>query len=303
MQTAYLTAALGIAAGLGAVPGLGAQTMDYGIGSWKTEGLGNHRAVVEVAGPAEAVRVHLPWRRRDPQPERKAVIVCDASGERVRNAATPTLDREAGEVVFQPTSGAGMYHVYYLPHATSGLSYSPTVQYLAPENTADPAWLARNGLNNGGGWRELPEARLLRFEACNEFHRFDPMEVIATADETAALVAQHPGRPLLVFPEDRRLSIRMADDLPLRWIERGPGGPVRGEAARNEYSAFQLGLFAAGGAVESVRVRFSDLTGPGGAIPAAALSCLNLSGTDWLGRPMRGSVSVPDGKVQEQWCG
>jgi len=292
-----------LAAGLTLTSGLGAQPVAYGIGSWKTEGLGNHRAVVEVAAPAEAVRVHLPWRRRDLDPEKKAVLVCNAAGDRVQNAVAPVVTREYGDLVFEPVSGAGTYHVYYLPHATSGLSYFPTVQYAPPEPTADAAWLERNGLTGGEGWRQTPEATLVRFEACSEFHRFDPMEVIATREETDALLASRPGARLLIFPEDRRLPIRMTDDLPLRWIERGPGGSVEGEAARNEYFAFQLGLLAVGQEARGVRVAFGPLQGPGAAIPADALGCPNLNGTDWLGRPLQPSVSVPAGKVQALWCG
>ncbi|MBK5098288.1 MAG: hypothetical protein JJE01_10930, partial [Gemmatimonadetes bacterium] len=58
---------------------------DKGV-SW-----GNHRAVVEV-GPgeeADAVLVTIPWRRHDPDPGSKAVIVVDAAtGSVVRNSAT-----------------------------------------------------------------------------------------------------------------------------------------------------------------------------------------------------------------------
>jgi hypothetical protein len=143
----------------------------------------------------------------------------------------------------------------------------------------------------------------VRFEACSEFHRVDPMEVIATAEETQALLARNPEQPLLVFPEDRRFGIRMTDDPPLRWTERGPGGTVEGEAARNEHLAFQLGLYAVGQDATNVRVSFGDLKGEGGTIPASALTCLNLSGTDWLGRPMHLQVSVAAGKVQALWCG
>ena len=303
MRIAHLAAALWVAAGLAVGPRLGAQQVAYAVGSWKTEGLGNHRAIVEIGERTEAVWAHLPWRRRDAEPEKKAVLVYDAAGERVANAVALEVNREHGDVVFEPMSGPGTYHVYYLPHATSGLTYSPTVQYAPPEATADGAWLERNHLTEGERWRELPQATLVRFEACSEFHRLDPMEIIATEEETRALVARNPGKPLLVFPEDRRLSIRMTDDLPSRWIERGAAGGVEGEAARNEFFAFQLGLCAVGQDANNVAVRFSDLTAENYAIPASAFTCINLSGTDWLGRPMHPRVSVPAEKVQALWCG
>ena len=60
----------------------------------------------------------------------------------------------------------------------------------------------------------------------DSLNSFFPMEVTAAADEVARLVAAHPGRPFLVFPEDRRNPIRMFDQLPLRGTDRGPGGEL-----------------------------------------------------------------------------
>jgi hypothetical protein len=85
------------------------------------------------------------------------------------------------------------------------------------------------------------------------------MEVIATAAETETLLAAHPGSPYLLFPEDRRFSIRMIEDLPHRWIAAGPQGAFRGRAARGEYYAFQIGVWAARRAIEDLEVTFSDL--------------------------------------------
>ena len=57
----------------------------YGVAarSWP-ESLGNHRARVQVEQAAEAVWVHLPWRRRDLAPERKNFMVVDlATGKTI----------------------------------------------------------------------------------------------------------------------------------------------------------------------------------------------------------------------------
>ena len=43
----------------------------YGTASWDAERYGNHRVVVRVAEKAEAVWVHILWRRRDLEPEKK----------------------------------------------------------------------------------------------------------------------------------------------------------------------------------------------------------------------------------------
>lgn len=61
------------------VPGHDAsdQHISYRTGTWDTEKFGNHRAVVTVAAQADAVWVHIPWRRRDGNPEAKNIIIVD----------------------------------------------------------------------------------------------------------------------------------------------------------------------------------------------------------------------------------
>jgi hypothetical protein len=75
------------------------QQIPYSVGRWEPDSTGNHRAVVRVtadavspsgavgtAWPGDAVRVHVPWRRRDQQPEQKRiVVVAAATGEGVAN--------------------------------------------------------------------------------------------------------------------------------------------------------------------------------------------------------------------------
>jgi hypothetical protein len=287
----------------------GAAAVEYGVGSWQSTELGNQRAVVSVRAAADAVRVRLPWRRRDSEPEKKAVWVYDAAtGQRVGNAVALDVTREAGDVIFQPASGAGLYYVYYLPYTTSDAWWSPKVQYVPPDPQSEAAWLQRNHLTAAelplAAWQSLPQAELLRFEACSAFHRRDSMELPATAEETRALLSRHPDEPLLLFPETRDHPIRMTDDLPLRWVEGGSGGELQARAQRNEYFTFQVGVHAPVRDLNRLQVRFSDLVaGPGRTIPAAALTCFNLEGTDWLGRPIHKDLTVPRGKVQALWCG
>jgi hypothetical protein len=61
------------------------------------------------------------------------------------------------------------------------------------------------------------------------------MEVVASAEETQSLLAAHPGRAYLLFPEDRKYPIRMTDELPLRWIRSGPSEAFTGDACRGEF--------------------------------------------------------------------
>ena len=72
------------------------------------EGLGSQRAVVHVEQKADAVRVSIPWRRRDRDPERKQIIVVDAANsQRVTNVAVLHMDRFEGVLAFQPQTVPG----------------------------------------------------------------------------------------------------------------------------------------------------------------------------------------------------
>jgi hypothetical protein len=198
----------------------------YAVADWP-EVRGLHRAVVRVTVPGD-VRVHLPWRRRDHDPEHKRITVTDAHDQEIANLAVLRINREQADIVFH-AEAAGEYHVYYYPHVVQPEYGWYSQDYLPPLATADPAWLRQFGMP--GAWQDLPQAELLRFEARSEFDRFDPMEIVATAEEMQTLLAEHP-EPYLLFPEDRQFPIRMRDDLPLRWITRGPATTFSAAACR-----------------------------------------------------------------------
>jgi len=251
---------------------------------------GNHRARVRVAAPAEAVSVHLPWRRRDHSAADKAIFVIHAATQkRVSNVAPIAVSREAGTIVFQAVV-AGEYHVYFMPFATQGRAFA-TTHYNKPEPTADPTWLRRHQPN----WQMLPTADIIDFQSRTEFDRRDPMELVATEAERKALLDEHPAKPLLLFPEDRTRPIRMVDDLPVSWIERGPSNAFAATAQRNEFYVFQIGVFASKSAMEDVQVEMNM-----GDLP---IRCINTGGNNWLGRRFDKTVSVPAGKVQALWFG
>ncbi len=290
-----------------------AQEVPYEVASWPEEGRGNHRAIVEVKERADAVRVRIPWRRRDPLPERKAVLVFHAeTGKRVTNVYPVVITPEYGVIVFQPSAGAGRYEVYYLPYDPPHWVWdmwgeSTKGKYFPPATAEDANWLMRYGL--GGGlamdtWQGLPEARVVAIQARTEFDRFDPMEVIATQEETRALLASHLLPDYLTFPEDRRSPIRMFEHLPYRWVRQGPSDRFEGQAQPGEFYPFQIGIYAVRKPITSLQVRFSDLRAPNGKrIPASAFRCFNLQGTDWLGRPLRREFSVAPGRVRPLWIG
>lgn len=278
-----------------------------GVGSWPADGLGNHRAVVRVEEPSDAVWVHITWRRRDDAQDNNIVIIYAATGEQVTNVVRAEISREAGDVVFQ-AGAAGEYQVYYMPYTASTQPWGYATRYSSPEDTADPAWVDRHGLTPAGlaqgEWRTLPRATVVEIQARTDFDRFDPMEVPASAAEMQDMLARHPGVPYLLFPEDREHAIRMTADLPLRWVRNGPSSRFDGAAQRGEFYVFQIGLYAARERIEGLEVTFDDLTSDSGErIPAAAFHCFNLGGTDWLGRSFEKDVTVPQGAAQALWFG
>lgn len=292
------------------------------------DGLGNHRAGLHVEQKADAVVARIPWRRRDRDPERKDIIVLDAAtGLRVTNVARISDDRFEGVLAFQPQTVPGDYFVYYLPYPPEKGWGSYTLDYFKPQDKADPAWKATVAQasapaggeaarlaspTNAGGTpplRTLPAARLLRLEARTEFDSFYPMEVVATPEEVQAMLVGQASRlslangepetgvtPFLLFPEDRRFPIRMKDELPLRWVKSGPTNVFRGEAQRNEFYVFQIGVWAAQTNLAGLDVEFS------GEI-AKWLRCVNTGGTNWDGQPFHKTLTVPQGRVQALWFG
>lgn len=283
--------------------------VEYGVSLWPEAGRGNHRALVEVWEPADAVRLHIPWRRRDHHPEAKDIAVYDSStGKRIANVAVVEVNRIFGEIVFQPATTPCYYEVYYLPYNPTRSPFGDPGTYFEPQDTAEAVWRARNGVDAAGlaagRWRSLPQAKFLRIEARGDFHRFDPMEVIATEEETRGLLERNAHPDYLLFPEDRRHPIKMVRDLPLRWIQNGPSVDFEGQAQPGEFYVFQIGIYAAGRDLESVEVEFRDACDPSGQrIGADAMRCLNTGGVDWVGRAFTKTVSVAKGSVLPLWIG
>jgi hypothetical protein len=284
-----------------------AQEIPYGTGQWDRATLGDQRAVVAVTTDAEAVCVHIPWRRHDTDPAKKALIVVDAESGRILSNVYPLeVNREYGDILFQPLTGKGKYYVYYMPFKTTGTWYFPNTEYLLPQKAYDPHWLERAGISGGDGAAisRLPAAHVVAFEAINDFNSFYPMEVTATRREKDSLAQANQEKDFLVFPEDRRYPIRMEDDIPYRWVREGVTERFSGLAMRGEFYVYQLGVFAAFKDVRGMRLTFSDLVSDkGDKIPAQAIRCFNLGGKDWLGNAFVKEVSVEKGKVQALWVG
>ncbi len=185
-----------------------------------------------------------------------------------------------------------------MPYKNEGRSNYPRGVYLKPEATASADWLSLSNSNTN-----IPVAEVKEFQSIDAFNTFYPMEVIATKDETDQLIAKNSSEAFLIFPEDRLYSIRMTDDLPQRWIERGPQDHFDGEASLGENFSFQLGLYALQN-LDDVKVAFSKLTSSTGqAISADQLFCINTNGIGYDAVSFSKTLSVAKGKVQALWCG
>lgn len=283
-----------------------ASDVKYTVGDWPEKGRGNHRAIVRVGEPGPAVLAHIQWRRRDRSPEKKAVLVFQpGSSQPVPDVAAPVVTRESGDIVFR-AEVAGDYEVYYLPYNPGVSNFDDPGTYFAPRDTASAAWKAPLQLADTGpeaAWRNLPHADLVTIQARGQFHRMDPMEVVATEAEVAGLARAHPA-PYLLFPEDRSRAIRMPDDLPLDWVRRGPSSRFVGTARPGEYYPFQIGVWAVRKGIQRLSLTLPDLTSRSGRkIPASQLECINLAGYDWLGRPIKRTFAVGNGQVRALWIG
>lgn len=285
------------------------QDIPYGTGSWDEKLYGNHRVVIQVHDKTDAVYVHVPWRRRDLEPQHKAVILIDArSGKQVSNISRVHTDRESGDFVFQPTGGPGKYYLYFLPYHMSGRSNYPKVVYPEPVVTADQTWLRSHGLTEDVlpvlSPRNFPHAEVSEIQSIDPLDSFFPMEVVATSSEIEELLDRYPSSSYLLFPEERFNPIRMTHDLPARWIEHGPFKVFKGSACRGEYFAFQIGVYACRSSIPDLKVSFGDFinTQTEDKIDASASRCFNTGGIDWTGKPFVKACPVEKGKIQALWC-
>ena len=278
------------------------QDVPWRLGTWNPDSLGNQRVMLHVAdtGTRDAVRALIAWRRSDTRPELKRIIVTDNRGVRIANVVAVRISRDSGDLVFEPTRGAGDYYIYYLPYAGSVRSNYPRITYPRPDSTASPLWLVSARANTFA----LPPATVVAFEAVDSLSQRWPMEVVATESETRAVRSLARGRqPFLVFVEDRANPIKMRDDLPVTWATRAAGLRPLGPAQRDEYYAFQLGVWGLTGK-SSVHVRFSSFNAPRNAmIKATAFDCITTDGADWKGRPFHRDANVEPAMVTPIWCG
>ena len=267
------------------------------------ESFGNHRAVIEIPGATEVAFLDIFWRRHDPDPKNKRFIIIEAStGDTIPEIYRFSVDNERCRIAFGPVKVAGKYYFYYLPYEVQENWGFYNKEYLKPEKSPSEKWITGNKVGNISDIRSYTPAKLVEFQSRTAFDSFYPMEVIPLSYEKKIMLANYPA-DYLVFPEDRAFPVRMKDELPLRWIERGPSGNFRGEASRNEYYAFQLGVYASRSDLQNIKLEFSDLKSRNYTIPASALTCFNTGGIGPYGQLFEKKVDLAKGRVQPFWIG
>ncbi len=264
---------------------------------WNPDSLGNHRVVITFSSNGKFAKAIIPWRRRDIDPQDKRIIIEDAkTQQRILNVKLASVNREYGEIYFEPVSGEGIYYVYYMPYKNEGRSNYPQGVYYIPDTTASSEWLSELNVN-----KNIPGTTVKEFQSVDSLNSFYPMEVIATAAETDQLLKS--GVSYLIFPEDRMHPIKMKNDLPQRWIEKGIQKTFSDTAAKGEYLAFQLGIFALT-EMKNVKIKFTDLVSANGSsISSKYISCINTNGISYDSKPLHFTVDIPANHVQAMWCG
>ena len=283
------------------------------------------RVVVDAAATAaaSAATVHIFWRRRDPRPSNKSVVVTTADGKIVASHVA-LLQSECGIVTFSldPTA-SGVYFVYYLAYYQTGggaglhfhwfnctaetpdcvmdstLESSAALAHAAPTCDAPlaTATASVSGLEN------RPSAAWQKDHAVGEttFNGFTSMELVALPSERATL----PPKALNIFLTPREKMVRMFDAIPAVWARGGEVHSITLHARENEYFTWQVGLFANGVAARDVSVDFSHAKEIRGflTINSSAFTCFNLGGVDEQGVAFTKSFSLKANSAGSLWIG
>jgi len=110
---------------------------EYGIGSWETNGHSNHRTVLAVTDPAVAVKAIIPGRRRNADPETKAVLLFNEKGEPIKNVKVLSLTKDQGEVLFEAAT-VGKYFLHSPSHSAKSFLLFSSVRFQENSPARNP---------------------------------------------------------------------------------------------------------------------------------------------------------------------
>ena len=269
------------------------------------------------------------WRRRDPRPENKSVIVTDDRGSIIPSSAH-LIETACGVISFAPPQ-PGTYFVYYLPYRRGGGGAHLQFEWYGcdaetPDCVLSSASSTATTLELVGGppncealmtsatvevsWLEnRPNAAAENDHAVDgtPFNGFTPMELIALPSELSTL----PSNTLNLFLEPRENMVRMFHAPPAHWARDGEVLQASWIAHEAEFFTFQVGLYANGAPQQDLRVNFHGaelvqslgLAGAAASIPAEAFTCFNTGGIDQHGQEFRKQFSLGAGETGSLWIG
>ncbi len=136
-----------------------------------------------------------------------------------------------------------------------------------------------------------------------EFNSFFPMEIIATQEETENIINEHKDASYLIFPEYREYPIKMTNDLPKRWINKGANIDLTDTVMRGEYYTFQIGVFSISDTLRDVQIEFSNLSSTDNEFNKKEFICFNNGGVNYQGEDFELIAPVDKKTVKSFWCG
>lgn len=272
-------------------------TYQIASSAWN-EALGNHRAVLQVATPADAVDLSFKWRRPDKDVDQRRFLIVNAqTGDTIRNINRTEVNPEICNITFGPVSEKGTYYFYYLPYEVQLGHGFYGQDYEQKEDAPDQAWLA-----NAPAAGARPLAAITCVESRTAFDSFYPMEITAAAAEKEQYRKDNSAS-FWIFPEDRMYPVRMKKEIPYKWLQMLPGTAFKGSAMPNEYYTFQLAIWSGQQEVKNVKYSTNGLSDGKNTIPATAFTCFNTEGVDPYGTAFSPVVSVSPNTVQPLWFG
>lgn len=262
------------------------------------ESFGNHRAVLQVSKPSEIVSLDFDWRRSDKEVDKKCFLIVNATtGDTIQNVKRVEVSNEKCRLLFGPVKEKGVYYFYYLPYRVQTGYGGYGGGYIPQEKEPETSWREKASAST-----KHPAAAITRVESRTSFDSFYPMGIAATAKEKEVYRANNKAA-LYLFPEDRNHPIRMRNHLPAKWLNDKQGKTFSGTAAPNEYYAFQVGVWAGKGHVNKLSYQASPLNCGTESLPASAITCFNVEGTDPYGIAFKKEINVAEGDVQALWIG
>ncbi|GMH54272.1 hypothetical protein TL16_g01639 [Triparma laevis f. inornata] len=233
---------------------------------------GSHRCSLKLSpsdiptSKKSALKVTLPWRRRDLAPETKDVRLLhylNSKFTEIDYHQILSLSGDEATIAFEPTEGPGYYQFYYLPYLNNNQRYGQKDKYwLSSNSTCGPShnqtctWVPPSKL--------IPVTSKIKFEAETTWDLFTRMEVAATTEEM------------------RRLH-ESFQKMPKPFIDAQPFTPLHPlSAKRNQYFTFQTTIYAMPNwSINNLTITFNS----NNSVFASNLTCFNTEGVNNEGQP------------------